>query len=135
MLDPCKTVDIGAALAVIDILAALALVTGALGLDPEPSSSLLRASPPAFDGWDTGVEAAWLVAKGAGTVKLVVEALDKRRCRLGVTGRAGRTGVIVVGGIGLGGAAAIGTTPVLMPPVVEGKVVGVVTTEPPFTDP
>ena len=38
-------------------------------------------------------------------------------------------------GTGLGGAAAIGTTPLLTPAVVVGRLVGVVTADPPLAEP
>ena len=71
---------------------------------------------------------------------LLIDAFDKRRCLLGVT-CVGGLGCDAPGGsvgVGFGGAAAIGITP--LPEPVEpapppGKLVGVVTVEPPFIEP
>jgi hypothetical protein len=66
---------------------------------------------------------------------VLVDALERRRCRFGVTWSGGRVCADCVAGTGLGGAAAMGMTPLLAVAVEVGKLVGVVTADPPLAEP
>jgi hypothetical protein len=71
-------------------------------------------------GRDTDTRPCWPPAPVEGVVTF-----ERRRWRFGVTWKGGLVCPADIGGAGLGGAAAIGTTPALVPLVVGEKVVGV----------